>query len=326
MSPSRILSPEELEVLVQAATVPTDQPSAAVTGTYNFRRPDRISKEQLRSLHFLHDRFAVNVSTSLSVFLRAMTEVTITSVDQFAYGEFLSELPDPTAFYAIGMAPLDGMGALEIHPVVAFSMVDRMLGGAGDTKPPNRALTEIEQNVLDSVVKLLLEHLTETWRAIVDVEFRIQGRETRPQMLQVTGPNEIVVLLMFEIRLGSIRGALRICIPAAAIESTEEKVAQMWHRTRREPTAAEEANLHANIGRIPLPVTTLLETRMATRDLLALRPGDLISLGRPASGCVDVRVGQIRRFTGRLTAGATGAAVRIERVSSGEALQPGEPQ
>lgn len=324
MSPNRILSQDELDALVLAATgrghtagTPT------VTATYNFRRPDRVSKEQLRSLHFLHDRFAVNVSTSLSVFLRAMTEVNITAVDQLAYGEFLASLPDPTAFYAIGMAPLDGVGALDINPGIAFSMVDRMLGGAGQTAPPNRPLTEIEQNVLDSVVKLLLEHLTETWRAIVDVQFRIQGRETRAQMLQITGPNEIVILVSFELGLGDTRGRLSICIPAAAIESMEEKVAQMWHRARREPTPAEQANLHANIGRVPLPVTTLLETRLAARDLLALRPGDLITLGRPAAGSVDVRVGQIRRFTGRLTSGASGAAVQVDRVSSCDTAQAG---
>src|SRR5436190_8349061 len=114
------------------------------TAVYDFRRPDRVSKEQLRSLHFLHDRFAVNVSTSLSAFLRAMTEVNIVGVEQLSYSKFLGSLPDPTAFYAIGMPPLDGLGAIEINPSIAFTMVDRMLGGAGQTPPPNRALSEIE--------------------------------------------------------------------------------------------------------------------------------------------------------------------------------------
>ena len=146
-----------------AATATRGRRSAvdAMRRRYNFRRPDRVSKEQLRSLHFLHDRFALNLSTSLSAFLRAMTEVSIVSVEQFAYSEFLMSLPDPTAFYAVAMPPLDGVGALELNPSVAFTMVDRMLGGTGQTPAPNRALTEIEQNVLDSVVKLLLEHLTE---------------------------------------------------------------------------------------------------------------------------------------------------------------------
>ncbi|MBI4264093.1 MAG: flagellar motor switch protein FliM [Acidobacteria bacterium] len=317
MSPQ--LSQDELDALMLATTGRHgDERRAqhALPATaYNFRRPDRVSKEQLRSLHFLHDRFAVNVSTSLSVFLRAMTEVNIGAVEQFAYSEFLMSLPDPTAFYSIALTPLDGRGALEISPSIAFTMVDRMLGGAGQTAAPNRALTEIEQNVLDSVVRLLLEHLTETWRSIVEVQFRIQGRDTRPQMLQITGPNEVVIALSFDIKLGDRRGGLRLCIPAAAIESMEDKVAQGWHRTRLEPTPLQAAHLHANLGRVPLPVTAQLETRLEARELLALQVGDVVALGHSAADPVDVNVGEVRRFTGRLTRGDRGTAVLIEQVS-----------
>jgi flagellar motor switch protein FliM len=320
----RTLSQAEIDALLVAAGVrgdvdprhpaPTWDPNVA---RYNFRRPDRVSKEQLRSLHFLHDRYAVNLSSSLSAFLRAVTEVSIVSVEQFAYSEFLMSLPDPTAFYSFVMPPVEGVAALEINPSVAFTMVDRMLGGTGGTPAPNRALTEIEQNVLDSVVKLLLEHLTEAWRAIADLQFRIQDRETRPQMLRVTGPNEIVILLAFELRVAESKGMVSICFPASTIETMEEKFAQGWHRTSRQPTPQEQARLTANLGRIPLPVTTLLETRLPARELLALKPGDVVSLGHAASGPVDVHVGQVRRFLGRLTTTPAGAAVRVDRVSGG---------
>jgi flagellar motor switch protein FliM len=274
-----------------------------------------VSKEQLRSLHFMHDRYAVNISTSLSAFLRAVTEVSIISVEQFAYSEFLMSLPDPTAFYSFAMAPIEGLAALEINPSIAFTMVDRMLGGTGQTPAPNRALTEIEQNVLDSVVKLLLEHLIEAWKPIADLQFKLQDRETRPQMLRVTGPNEVVILLAFEMRIGEMRGTVSLCFPAAGIEALEEKFAQGWQRARRQPSAVEQARLAANLGRIPLAVSTLLETRLPARDLLGLKPGDIISLGHPASSPVDVHVGQIRRFVGRLTTTDAGTAVRVERTS-----------
>ncbi len=319
---NRILSQEEIDALVAATSgrSRSDDSRAAASAdsilTYNFRRPDRVSKEQLRSLHFLHDRFARNLSTSLSAFLRAMTDVAIVSVEQFAYSEFLMSLPDPTAFYSLAMPPLDGIGALELNPSVAFAMVDRMLGGSGETAAPNRALTEIEQNVLDAVVKLILEHLTETWRGITDVRFRIQGRETRPQMLQVTGPNEVVILLAFDLTLGPSRGMLSISIPAAAIETMEEKVTQGWNRTRRQPTAQEEARLYANLGRVPLSVSTLLESRIGTRELLTLKPGDIMGLGHSANAPVDVHVGGVRRFSGRLTSEGGSKAVLIERTSN----------
>lgn len=328
------LSQEELDAVMLETAVPAGRgraedanPSAAPTmAAYNFRRPDRVSKEQLRSLHFLHDRFAVNFSTSLSVFLRAMTEVNIAAVEQFAYSEFLMSLPDPTAFYAISMSPLDGIGALEINPSIAFTMVDRMLGGAGQTAPPSRPLTEIEQNVLDSVVRLLLEHLTETWHTIVDVHFKIHGRETRPQMLQITGPNEIVIALGFDIKLGDRRGAIRFCIPAAAIESMQDKVAVGWHRNRPEPTPLQAAHLHSNMGRIPLPVTAMLATRLEARELLSLRPGDVVALEHSAANPVDIQVGAVRRFTGRLMRGETGTAVMIDQVSNADAILAGGVQ
>jgi flagellar motor switch protein FliM len=217
------------------------------------------------------------------------------------------------------MPPVDGVSALEINPTLAFTMVDRMLGGTGQTPPPNRALTEIEQNVLDTVVKLFLEHLTETWRPIAELQFKPQDRETRPQMLRVTGPNEVVILLAFEMRIGDMRGMLSLCFPASTIEALEEKFAQGWQRARRQPTAVEQAHLVANLGRVPLGVSTLLETRLPARDLLALKPGDILSLGYAATRPVDVHVGQVRRFVGRLTATPSGAAVRIERTSGNHA-------
>jgi flagellar motor switch protein FliM len=321
---NRILSQEEIDALIQAASgrARADERRAASVDsilTYNFRRPDRVSKEQLRSLHFLHDRFAKNLSTSLSAFLRAMTDVSLVSVEQFAYSEFLMSLPDPTAFYSVAMPPLDGVGALELNPSVAFAMVDRMLGGTGETPAPNRALTEIEQNVLDAVVKLMLEHLTETWRAITDVRFRIQGRETRPQMLQVTGPNEVIILLAFDLSVGSSRGMLSVSIPAAAIETMEDKVTQGWNRTHRQPTALEQARLHANLGRVPLAVSASLETQIGTRELLELQEGDVLALGHSANAPVAIQIGGVHRFNGRLTCEGRSAAVLIEQATNAEA-------
>jgi flagellar motor switch protein FliM len=317
---TRILSQDEIDALLLTADrgAPEEPVADASTTTiqpYNFRRPDRVSKDQLRALHFLHDRFAVNLSTSLSAFLRSVTEVSITSVEQFAYSEFLMSLPDPTAFYAIALPPVDTMGALELNPSIAFTMIDRMLGGAGQSTGPDRALTEIEQNVLDAVVDLVLQHLTETWKAIVDVEFRIHARETRPQMLQVTSANEIMILLGFDVRIGEARGMLSICIPASSIESMEDKVAQGWHRQPKTPTDQEEMRLRVNLGRLPLPVTALIETHLLARDLVDLEPGDVVALGRPASEPIDIHVGQIRRFRGRLSRANAAAVVRIESLS-----------
>lgn len=300
----KILSQDEIDALLASAKTierrtgaPASEPTAVV---YNFRRPDRISKEQMRSLHFLHDRFARNVTTSLSAYLRAATDIALLSVEQFSYSEVLMSLPDPTAFYAMSLAPLDGLAALEINPSVSFAVIDRMLGGSGQTSEVSRALTDIEQHVIDGVVTLLRDSLTEAWSSVVPVNFVVQGRETRPQMLQVASPNEIVVLVVFEVKLGEARGMLNLCVPATAIDSAGESFARGWHRTRREPTAVERSRLQGNLGQVRLPVTASLSSRIKTHELIDLRPGDVLSLGCRLEDPIQLRVGRVPKFNGRI--------------------------
>jgi flagellar motor switch protein FliM len=315
----KILSQDEIDALLTSARQveresrqrESRESAAAPLGdatVYNFRRPDRVSKEQIRSLHFLHDRFARNVATSLSAFLRAATDVTIVSVEQFTYSEFLMSLPDPTAFYAIALPPQDGMGALELNPSVAFAMIDRMLGGSGRSAALSRALTEIEQHVIDSVVKLILENLTEAWRPIVDVEFRIHARETRPQMLQVTAPNEAVILLVFDFKVADARGMLNICVPA----TVGGFFSQGWHGSRREPGPAERRQLADNLSRVRLPVTVEIGAVLETRDLLALSPGDVLMLNHSLQAPIDVRAGRVTKFRGRPTRTGTRVGLVVD--------------
>ena len=299
---SKILSQDEIDALLTSAAdleksssidLPLEGESVIV---YNFRRPDRVSKEQIRSLHFLHDRFARNVSTSLSAYLRTVTDVNVTSVEQFTYSEFLMSLPDPTAFYAISLTPIEGLAALELNPSVAFSMIDRMLGGSGKGMAPTRGLTEIEHNVIDAVVKLLLEHLTETWRNIVDVRFRVNGRDTRPQMLQVAAPNEVVVLIGFDIKIGDARGMLNFCLPATAIETVGDSFTHTWYRSHREPTIDDRQQFWRTLGHLPVDVSATVETTLSARDVLELAPGDVIALGHRLSDPLQVRVCDTVKF------------------------------
>src|SRR5262245_55546418 len=121
---------------------------------YNFKRPDRISKHQVRSLHFIHDRFARSVSSSMSAYLRTVVEVSLEDISQTSYSDFLSIVSDPTCYSAISMKPLDGLAALELGPELAFSFIDRLLGGAGRPISSPRPMTEIEQRVIEGVLKL----------------------------------------------------------------------------------------------------------------------------------------------------------------------------
>ena len=120
---------------------------------------------------------------------------------------------------------------------------------------------------IDSLVKLLLEALAETWRPIVNLAFGIRGRETRPQMLQVAAPNEIVIMVVLDARIGDTRGMINLCFPASIVESAGGHFVQAWHQQRREPTPAERSWLRENLARVRMPLTASLDARLTTREI-----------------------------------------------------------
>jgi len=320
---NRLLTPEEISALTDPRTEGTAKPVAPPVIAYNFRRPDRVSKEQMRSLHLLHERFARNATTSLAAFLRTTTEISLVSVEQYAYSEFLMAIPDPTALYGLSMAPFETLGAAEINPAVAFAMIDRMLGGRGNARVPDRALTEIEHSVVDSAMKLLLDELSETWHSVTEIRFQIHSRETRPQMLQVASWNEVMILLAFDVRVGETRGLLHFCVPASIVEVAGTGFVQSWQQTRRELSSAERRWLTDNIGRIPLTVAADIETRLTSRELVALAPGHVLSLGVPLDADVNVKVGDVLKFKGRLGTAGERAVVQISRCCAGPVTEEG---
>ncbi len=311
----RILSDEEMEMLrASAKTIGSRHGASAIAGgsevvAYDFRHPDRVSKEQIRSLHFLHDRFTRKLSSSLAAYLRASVEVTTTSIDQLTYGEFLMKLPDPTVFFSLGVAPIEGLGALEVSPSLAFAVIDRMLGGAGrqGSLPAARPLTEIEQHVIDAVMHVIIGNLTESWRPVREVDFQIRAREAHPQMLQVAPPNEPVLVLVFEVRVAETRGLLNLCLPAAAAAVFDHGFAG----TRREPTAAESGRLLRSLSRIPVDLGVIIESRLTSREVLDLAPGDLLSLGHPVREPLEVRAGRIVKYLAQPVVTDHGAGLAI---------------
>jgi flagellar motor switch protein FliM len=301
----RILSQVEIDALL---SVPHDTVRrrgghhAGPVVRYNFRRPDRVSNEQIYALQFLHERCARNLSTSLSAYLRTTINLSVASVEQFSYGEFLASLTDPTAFYAVGMAPFEELGAIEINPSVTFAMIDRMLGGSGQAAPVSRPLTEIEQNVVDAVVKLLLDGLAEAWRTVTTLTFSIRARETRPKMLQVAAPNEVVIAVVFDLRVGEVRGLINLCIPTHVVETAGTHFTQSWQRQRRDLTPTERMWMEKNLGRIQIPVMPVISTRLKAGSVVALQPGEIVALPLAADQPLDVCAGGIRKLTGRLAA------------------------
>lgn len=267
---------------------------------YNFRRPDRVSREQMRSLHFMHDRFARNFSSSLSAYLRSITEVNLVSVEQLSYQEFLLSVPEPTCFNAISIKPLEGALALEVNPTLVFPIIDKMLGGPGDPLKQLRTMTDIEQSIFDGVLKLILEDLREAWHSIIDIDFKIQAKETSPQLIQIVAPNEVVLLVVFEVKMGSVNGMINLAIPSIILEPISTKFDQEMFTGYKKSATFEEAKLLIeSLKKCDFSVAAEIGgTPMLVSEILKLKVGDLIPLRKRFDAELEATVDGIPRYKG----------------------------
>ena len=312
---AKILTQEEVDALLEAvadgdegALPEPDEESRQVAAAapmkkftiYNFRRPERISKEQLRSLHFMHDRFARNFSASLSAYLRTITEVNLVSVEQLSYAEFLLSLPDPTTFNAISMRPLEGNAALELNPNVAFPMIDKLLGGPGLPLEVDRSITEIEQNIIEGVIKLALEDLREVWRQTVELEMRVEARETSPQLIQIVAPNEVVVLIVFEVKIGEVSGMMNLCIPTSLMEPIAGKFDSEYSSgAQRTYDPRDFRRLKRNLLSAHQTISAeIVGTSVAINELVNLGAGDIVMLDYGGKSDICLSVGGVPKMLG----------------------------
>lgn len=268
---------------------------------YNFRRPDRISKEQVRSLYLLHDNLANNLSSRIPLFLRSACEVSLISVEQQSYSEYLKGLPNPSVLFTINMYPLPGSAIFEINPSVAFPVIDRQLGGIGEPLAEARGITEIEQKILDGFVRLVLTDFCEVWQPIVEFDLDVIGCETRPQLSQIVAPNEVVISVVLHVRIGETRGAISFCLPAITLEPILPKLNQSFYSRINNVPAEQTRSLIEALSMVNLPVAAELHgTTMTIQEILSISPGDVLRLKHRVDEPIEVSVGGVVKFRGDL--------------------------
>ena len=305
---NEVLSQDEIDQLLQAISTGESEADEfkPVTDTrrikiYDFRRPDKFSKEQIRTVSNMHETFARLTTTSLSAQLRTLVHVHDASVDQLTYEEFIRSIPTPTTLAVINMDPLKGNAVLEIAPEITFIIIDRLFGGSGDTGGKvNRDLTDIEQSVMEGIIVRILANMREAWTQVIDLRPRLQQIETNPQFAQIVPPSEMVILVTLEIKIGEEAGMMNICIPYITIEPIVSKLSSsFWFSsvrrssttqylgTLKEKLADVEMELVADIGSINVPI----------RDVLSLRTGDVIRLNTIKVGePLTLSVGSKKKF------------------------------
>lgn len=300
---------EEIDTIDHADFVPKK------ISVYDFRRPDRVSKEQLRSIRNLHDKFARNFSSSLSSFLRTITDISLVSVDQMTYGEFLMSLPDPTSFNIISMIPLQGNAVLEINPSLIFPIVDKLLGGAGLPLFQVRELTQLEVTIIDGIITLILKDLEEIWKQVVpNVRFKKELSENSPHVIQIVAQNEVVVLIVFEVKFGEATGMMNLCLPAMVLEPILGKISsQDWLIGAKKGRSGEyESRILELLEMVPVSIAVELgRSSLTMEEVLELQEGDTIILSKKSTMPLNLLVGNRHKFSGTMGISGIKKALKI---------------
>lgn len=300
-----------------AVDAPASRPREKVA-PYDFKRPERVGKEQMRALQTLHEGFGRNFAAGLSAMLRSMVEVKLTSVDQLTYSEFVFSLENPSCFNLLNAKPLEGNLILDINPSILYPIIDRLLGGGREGEPlARRPLTEIELRLVSRITRLFLTELRKAWENVVDLTLEVVRVESNPQLMQIVPPNEVVVLISFELALGEVRGMANLCIPFNTIERISGQLsANTW------VTYSQRAATAENIRHIDRALRSslvemkvgLASSRISTKELIGLSVGDIITTEKDVHSPLIASIEGMAKFRASPGAFKGHKAIRIEEV------------
>ena len=285
----KILAQDEIDALIASASgeefdeksieEPAEQQRNVVS--YDFKHPNRVNKDQIRTIESLHDNFANHLGSALSAYTRAMVDVDLVAVDQITYSEYVMSLSSPSCSYIVYMDPLEGAGVINFNSSIAFFIVDRIFGGKGKTLEAERELTGIERSIMNKVLNKTLTALGKAWEHIIPISLRIGTYETNPQFLQIVPPGETVITVSLQIKMGGAYGVMTICYPYISLEEIIQKLsAQHWIDTSKK--RKKDVDYKENTDRLQSVVTDLSVQLMGTTitmdDILKLQTGDVLCL------------------------------------------------
>ena len=317
-----ILSQEEIDALLEVVEEEGDAPVGLDNDgsdtrqviLYDFKRPNRVSKEQLRAVKGIHDKMARNLASQISSIMRSIVEIQLHSVDQMTYGEFLMSLPSPTSFNVFSIKPLDGNCVIEINPSIAFPMIDRLLGGLGEAYESTRELTDIELNLLDAILRIVMQRLKEAWAPITDMYPTVETKESSPNVVQIVSQNEIVIMVVMEIIIGNSSGMINLCYPVIYLEPILSRLANrdiMLGETSAKKSRNKELNTLISRAEV-FNEAIIGRAELSVGELLDLKQGDIIRLDRAADDKAIVMIDKKELFLAEIGLHRFRKSIKIE--------------
>jgi flagellar motor switch protein FliM len=325
---NKILSQDEIDALLATVTRKPEEPAATAPGEpsevqlYDFKHPERISKEQIRTLRTIHDGFSRMFATYLSTVLRSLVDVNLLSIDQVTFSEYMLSLSVPNALFILKSANMEGKALLEISPQFLLFVVDRMLGGVGDIETPSREITHIEQNVVLRVIQTIISQLNEVWKQVFPLNVELDGFEADPQFVQIARSSDTLAIIFFDVRVRGATFTMNLAFPYFTLEPFINKLTaqSMMALTSRKVKEGEVTGIEERVRASRLPVRVVLaDTRMNVRDFMEIEKDDLLTLDKKTTDPLPVLVG------GRLKYFATpGKRSRLKAVKILRAITPDE--
>ncbi len=329
-----LLSQNEIDNLLSEMTSGRIQVEDVISGkfktsevsNYDFRRPNRISKNQLRTLQTVHENFAEVFGYYLVSKLQSLISVEVTSLDQLFYSEFILSVSNPSCLYVFDIVGTDGNGILEISPQLALVIVEKLLGGSADSIPKPRSITPIEQAVIRGLIEHGLSDLGNAWKSISEINFRYSRLEMEADFVQVAPSSEIVLVVSFDVNVGVNTYMMNLCFPTFALEEVLTKLnrQQVTSSNVTIPMKKRRENfqmLHKQISTTFLPVVAeLAKTSIKVGELLSLESGDIIKLDKRINEEVEILINEKRKLAGRPGSVEGKKAIRITRALKEEDL------
>jgi len=288
---------------------------------YDFTRPSKFSKEQLRTLEIIFENYARLISTYLSGHLRTMVTAEVMNAEAITYSEFSNALINPVILAVTDFRPLKGSILLELSPNMGYTIIDRVLGGSGSGLNNIRDFTDIERVILEKIFIQFIQLLVEPWQNVVELEPMLEKIETNSQVVQIISPNEIIALVTLNIKIGNVAGMMNICIPHLVIESIMDKLnTKFWFAQKEQELGPSyEEYIQKMIQKSRVPVKAVLgKTHITIREFLELMRNDIIKLDKDIDSDLDIYVGNILKFTGTPGEYKNKVAIKINQVITRE--------
>jgi flagellar motor switch protein FliM len=274
----KVLNQDEIDAMFRAAlgrgsgaqsSVPTYKPC-------DFRQAGQIKKDQVRAIGNLHEGFARNLTNALGAYLRVVFEVNLVSVEQLIFREFLQRIPDLAYLATFQVKPMGATAALDLEPSLVFPIIDLLLGGVGRMSEQEREITEIEEGIMEGVVRILCTELQTAWSSLGS-SFEFDERLQPTQLQRLMPPGDKTLCLSFEIHMPESHGVMNVAFPAVASNALLRRLDKDggYSRHRGPSTARDRMLEHALDFPFEFALSTP-STRFPIHTLIDLSPGDVI--------------------------------------------------